>query len=588
MNTQHESYRGSRAAKKQRKGIWLTVLLVLLTAAIVAGVWKLQENRAANEKAADRTEKANTAEKTEESEQKSQTDENGWLTGYMAGQDKEIILEDESGEAAFAIIRGTEVSYKTALDGRILVQVDGVQGYCRSSSVKANIEDTVPQQTMYVRTQMNIQDGEYHLLDYIPEKGDTVAVTGFDYLEKDGSVHMYKVEVNGYEGYFRPWYLTDDYNAAVSVYDPQGKYLIHADRGDLFGGGRGENLDYFPREKVSFEDNVMPDEVRALLMTAGDIPYVESYLEVADDCGINAFVVNISDGSKVAYPGDVMMEYSPTTYWSGYNTVEKYKEGIQKLKDAGYYVIGRITTFTDSNFVADHPECSILDETGVPKYINGSYWPSGFNRYCWEFKVAVAVEAVELFGFNEIQFDYVRFPDLTATYEEKGTIDYQNTYGETKAQAIQRFLMYACDVLHDYGVYVGADVFGECAYSYIAPYGQYWPAISNVVDVISGMPYPDHFSANGDWLPWQHPYETVLEWAECAAKRQTEIDSPAAVRTWIQCYDAIRAPYNAYGVAEVSGEIKGLREGGLTGGYMTWNGETSLSKYSSLKEAFDY
>ena len=70
--------------------------------------------------------------------------------------------------------------------------------------------------------------------------------------------------------------------------------------------------------------------------------------------------------------------------------------------------------------------------------------------------------------------------------------------------------MYACDRLHDAGVYVSADVFGECAEAYVTAYGQYWPAISNVVDAISAMPYPDHYGASGDWLPWEHPYETCL------------------------------------------------------------------------------
>ena len=158
----------------------------------------------------------------------------------------------------------------------------------------------------------------------------------------------------------------------------------------------------------------------------------------------------------------------------------------------------------------------------------------------WQYKADLAVEAVELVGFNEIQFDYVRFPDLTYRYEQEGTIDYQNTYGETKAQAIQRFLMYAADRLHDAGAYISADVFGESAYSYVTAYGQYWPAISNVVDAISGMPYPDHFAASGDWRPWEHPYETLLSWGKSAAARQSETPSPARVRTWIQAYDAMK------------------------------------------------
>ncbi len=250
-------------------------------------------------------------------------------------------------------------------------------------------------------------------------------------------------------------------------------------------------------------------------------------------------------------------------------------------------MIGRITVFNDSFFVTDHPEYAISDRSGDPLYVAGSYWPSAFCRYVWEYKVELAREAVELMGFNEIQFDYVRFPDGTYRYEESGNIDFHNAYGETKAQAIQRFLMYACDELHDLGVYVGADVFGETNGTYVTSYGQYWAAISNVVDVISGMPYPDHFSQNGSYRPWEHPYETLLDWAQSAAKRQAETPTPAIARTWIQGHDAIRPPYNTYGADEIAGQIRGLEEGGLDGGFMVWHAACSLQKLETFKPAFD-
>ena len=92
-------------------------------------------------------------------------------------------------------------------------------------------------------------------------------------------------------------------------------------------------------------------------------------------------------------------------------------------------------------------------------------------------------------------------------------------------------------------------MFGECANAYVTACGQYWPAISSVVDAISGMPYPDHYSAQGDYKPWEHPYTTVHNFGESAMARQSETASPGAVRTWIQCYNAIREPYNHYGGA---------------------------------------
>ena len=100
------------------------------------------------------------------------------------------------------------------------------------------------------------------------------------------------------------------------------------------------------------------------------------------------------------------------------------------------------------------------------------------------------------------------------------------------------------------------------------------------------MPYPDHFGAEGSWLPWEHPYDTLHNWGQSVVVRQGETATPAAVRTWIQAYNAIREPYPTYGPEEVAAQIKGLRDAGCTGGYMTWNAGSSLDKYRSLIPAF--
>ena len=82
------------------------------------------------------------------------------------------------------------------------------------------------------------------------------------------------------------------------------------------------------------------------------------------------------------------------------NSFEKYQSAIKKLKDAGYYVIGRITVFKDSFLVSDHQEVALKDtSTGGAFLHNGSYWPSAFNRYVWEYNVELAKEAVKEMGF---------------------------------------------------------------------------------------------------------------------------------------------------------------------------------------------
>lgn len=328
----------------------------------------------------------------------------------------------------------------------------------------------------------------------------------------------------------------------------------------------------------------MPDEVRALYLNGSAIQYADSYIRLAQGTGINAFVVDIVDGTAVSYASPVMQQYSPSAYAAAQDTMEGFKANVQKLRDAGYYVIGRITVFNDAHLAADHPEYVISDLNGTPLKISSMYWPSAYNRTVWQYKVELALEAAAL-GFNEIQFDYIRFPDGAYKYEQAGTIDYKNTYGESKAQAVQRFLIYAAERLHDAGYYISGDVFGECANAYVTACGQYWPAISSVVDAISGMPYPDHYSAQGDYKPWEHPYTTVHNFGESAMARQSETASPGAVRTWIQCYSAIREPYNHYGAAELADEVRALRDAGCTGGFMTWNGASDIDKYAEVISA---
>ena len=72
------------------------------------------------------------------------------------------------------------------------------------------------------------------------------------------------------------------------------------------------------------------------------------------------------DGTSIGYNSPVYEEYSPTAYQYANNTVEEYRQVIQKIKDAGFYAIGRLTVFNDSFFCQDHPEYAIADQYGEP------------------------------------------------------------------------------------------------------------------------------------------------------------------------------------------------------------------------------
>ena len=515
---------------------------------------------------------------------------------YLANNQSEITLYTLDYNETLQIARGTKVEIIESITNEnkeyYKIKYNNTEYLVFKENVVNNEDDIILEKEMYVRTPVTIYESEDSIkILGMAKKGEKLDIVGYNKVNEDGSISMYKIKYNDIEGYVYGKYLVNNKELSLVNYDEDGNYQIHKKRGDSFGGGDAGNLDYYPYEKAKFENNVMPDEVRALYLNSGVVSNVDAYIKIAKNSGINAFVVDIKDNTSPAYPAKAMQEYSITNYNKAINSYETYKKAIKKLKDEGFYVIGRITVFKDSYYAKDHPEDTIKDNNTNSSYNHdGSYWPSAFKRNVWEYNVKLAIESVQEMGFNEIQFDYVRFPDRTGNLEKKGVINFGKVYKEDKAQAIQQFVMYACDEIHKHNAYVSIDVFGESAHNYVTAYGQYWAAISNVADVISGMPYPDHFSAHEygfNEVVWTIPYKLLNLWGNnFVMKRQKEIPTPAIVRTWIQTYDTYKNPKVIYDSYMIKEEIKGLYDAGLKGGFMTWNGSSNISKYDSVKSAF--
>jgi len=512
---------------------------------------------------------------------------------FLGSNVPKLSLYNENKESVIEVTRGLKVKVyinQFLEDGYVKIKYDNKEYYAKQENIVYDKKDIVKETEVYVRTSYNLYESsdDINLLD-LCNKGDKLTIIGYDKLNEDGTVNMYKIKTSDeVEGYFYKKYVVDTHEEALLNYDPDGIYKIHSGKKDTLGGGDGASLDYYPVTKPVFEDNKMPDNVYSLYLngTKNVISKVDDYIAYAKTTNINAFVVDIKDSGVSAYASPVMEKMSPTSYKKALNSLESYQGAIKKIKEAGFYVIGRITTFKDTYFITDHKEYAISNKDGSAMYHQKSYWPSAYNRNVWEYNVLLAKEAVELMGFNEIQFDYVRFPDGLRTKEKNKQIDYKNTYNETKAQAIQRFLMYATNELHKLNVYVSCDVFGESSSGYVTAYGQYWPAISNVVDVISAMPYTDHFDRN-DSSSWTNPYNTMKTWGKTAAARQKEIPTPAIARTWITAYNTpYWNPTVAYNGEKLTDQIKALYEVGLDGGYMTWNSASNLEKYKKQKSAF--
>jgi hypothetical protein len=450
-------------------------------------------------------------------------------------------------------------------------------------------EEIIKEKELFVRTDLTLYKDldSSKILSYI-KKGERVEILGYDKIEK-GIVNKYKIKYNDIEGYVYGKYLVSTKEESMKVYSENGIQEYMSKMGNSLGGGTATNLDYYPYEKPNFKDNAMPDEVRSLYINGSVVKNIDEYISFAKENNINAFVIDIKDNTYPSYNSPIMEKYSKTNYDKALNDYNDYKSYIRKAIDNGIYVIGRITVFKDSYFVNDHKDVAIKNSNGEPFKHNGSYWPSAYNRFVWEFNIQLAKEAVKEIGFNEIQFDYVRFPDRTTKLEREGIITLENTYDEEKAQALQNFIMYACDEVHSVGAYVSIDVFGESASNYVTAYGQFWPAISNITDVISGMPYPDHFNAHEYGIKevvWTVPYKLLNEWSKYVVTKQDVIPTPAKVRTWIQTYNTNKTPSVIYDDDKISEQIEALYDNGLNNGYMTWNSSSNLVKYKEVSYAF--
>ena len=556
--------------RKLRKGIIVIPAVLVLAAGGVFGYRKYAEEMARQEELKKRE------------------------TLYVSSEEKTVEIPQKDGEGSLTLSRGTPVEVRVVpytveeeeqeKKYRLAYIEDG-EYLMTDDQLCADVKDSVKEKSGFVTLPCVLyKEASGPAVLGMAQKSSQAEIVGFANLLEDGSVDRYLVNVDGQQGYLRSEYLV---KTAEEVKDTVAQFQY--ERGNRFGGGDAFTLEYPVLEKGNFADNPMPREVRTLYLNRACIPAIDDYIDIANNSGINAFIIDMKESDGAAYASKVIEQYSPTGYQNAFSTFEDYKAAVQKCKDAGIYVIGRIVTFKDDYYAKDHPEnCLMNIATGNPYVLAGAHWPSPYVREVWEYNVRLAIEGVEEIGFNEINFDYIRFPDRIS--KSLSNIDFRNTYNETMAQAINRFLFYLRDELHERHAYASIDVFGETSNDYVAAYGQYWPMMSNVADVMCAMPYPDHFNIHDYGIQravWEVPGQLLRYWGNYVVERQKETPSPAKVRTWIQGYDTYwKEPKVSYNTDKINEQIEGLYANGLNDGYMVWNAPSELWRYKSYIPAF--
>jgi hypothetical protein len=235
------------------------------------------------------------------------------------------------------------------------------------------------------------------------------------------------------------------------------------------------------------------------------------------------------------------------------------------LRGRGLYLIARIVTFKDDPYAMAHPAWAVRDARGqVWKDREGLAWIDPFRSEAWERSLALAEEAAAL-GFDEIQFDYLRFPDAT------GLVFAQADTQDNRVGAITRFLDAARQRLARHNVFIAADVFGYVAWNRDDTHiGQQLESIMAHVDYLSPMLYPSGFSFGipGHRDPVAAPYEIVRH---SLARMLERTGLPGLrFRPWLQAFRDYAFDRRAFGEREIRLQIDAAEAMG-TDGWMLWN-----------------
>ena len=336
-----------------------------------------------------------------------------------------------------------------------------------------------------------------------------------------------------------------------------------------------KSLDFSPIPKaVNYPNNPKRKvkEIYLTLYSAGG-ERLPKLIEMTKRTKINSFVIDVKDDNgNMLFKTAAADKFVPKANNSV--PVKDIKALMTKLKENNVYTIARIVCFKDPNYAKAYPNRIITRKDTGAAFTNADKltWVTAYDRNLWEYNVAVAKEAAAA-GFNEIQFDYVRFPASNGGKLDK-SLNYGNEKNETKPQAIQEYLKYARKELASSNVYISADIYGLVgSVEDDMGLGQYWEAVSNVVDYVCPMMYPSHYG-NGTYglsVPDAYPYETVYNSTKDSVKRNKNIKTPSMIRPWIQDFTAawVRG-HIGYGETQLRQQIKALEENGVEE-YLLWN-----------------
>jgi len=313
-----------------------------------------------------------------------------------------------------------------------------------------------------------------------------------------------------------------------------------------------------------------PEIVKALYMSswvAGSKDFLNSLIKIVDETELNAVVIDIKDSTgRVSFEIDnpLIKEIGSVEH-----RIKDINSLIELLHSKNIYVIGRISVFQDPYLTKLKPEWSLkkISDGTIWKDKKGLSFLDPTSEEVENYIITLAKESYKS-GFDEINFDYIRYPSDGVISD----INYNLEEGKTRTGNIEKFFKkLSLGVKEEEDIPISGDVFGLTTEATDdMGIGQVWERAAPYFDFLCPMVYPSHYPSGhmGYTNPALYPYEVINQALQGAITKNKLMDSPkiAQIRPWLQDFD-LGAVYTADMVKE---EIKAVYDNNLNS-WMLWD-----------------
>ncbi|MEW6584303.1 MAG: putative glycoside hydrolase [Nitrospirota bacterium] len=335
-----------------------------------------------------------------------------------------------------------------------------------------------------------------------------------------------------------------------------------------------------PSLSRSLTIRLQPFTPKALYLTVygiGDRRIRSSALKLIEETELNSLVIDVK-GDRGIIPYRSSLPAASKIGAQKIITVKDMKALIGSLRERGVYLIARIVVFKDNLLALAKPHLAVQTRDGtVWRDREDLAWADPFRKEVWDYNISIAVEAAQ-YGFDEIQFDYVRFPDTVGLVFSKPNTE------EERVKAISDFLVEAKRRLAPYNVFLDADIFGYVFWNINdTKIGQKLESLIDPVEYLSPMLYPSGFRYGipGYRKPVAHPYE-IVSLTLRNGKERANLPS-VRFRPWLQAFRDYAFDRRLFGGREIRDQIKAAEDFG-SHGWMLWNPQNTYSADGLKKE----